>query len=55
MSRVLQPGQRLDETVPGHGFGLSVSQDLVSLYGGSLRLEGAQGLGLKVTIELPAA
>ncbi|WP_276121207.1 sensor histidine kinase [Pararhizobium qamdonense] len=55
MSRVLQPGQRLDETVPGHGFGLSVSQDLVSLYGGSLRLEGAQGQGLKVTIELQAA
>lgn len=52
---VLQPGQRLDETVPGHGFGLSVSQDLVTLYGGVLRLEAAQPHGLKVTIELPAA
>jgi signal transduction histidine kinase len=50
---VLKPGQRLDETVPGHGFGLSVAQELVGLYGGSLRLKPGDISGTTVIVELP--
>lgn len=51
--RVLKPGQRLDETVPGHGFGLSVAQELVGLYGGSLHLKPGDISGTEVVVELP--
>ena len=53
--RVLRPGQRLDETVPGHGFGLSVAQELVSLYGGTLRLKSDHVPGAEVVVELPVS
>ncbi len=36
---VLQPGRRLDEQMPGFGFGLTIARELVELYGGELRLE----------------
>ncbi|MEL6576208.1 MAG: sensor histidine kinase [Pseudomonadota bacterium] len=50
---ILERGRRLDETVPGHGLGLAILDDLVSLYGGELRL-GESGLGgLSVRIQLP--
>ncbi len=50
----MKPGVRIDEAVPGHGFGLSISKELAELYGGSVRLESAGG-GLIVVIELPLA
>lgn len=53
--QVLQPGQRLDENAPGFGFGLSITRELVELYGGSLVLGAAPRAGLRVTLKLPLA
>lgn len=51
---VLRRGLRLDESMPGTGFGLAVADELVALYKGSLEL-GTSGLGgLRVTLRLPA-
>jgi two-component system sensor histidine kinase PhoQ len=41
---VLQRGKRMDETVPGHGIGLSMSREIIALYGGELNI-GSGGLG----------
>jgi signal transduction histidine kinase len=46
-------GQRLDETKPGSGLGLSIAADLAALYRGSLRLEEASLGGLRAVLELP--
>ena len=53
--QVLQPGQRLDENAPGFGFGLSITRELVELYGGSLVFGRAALSGLRVTLRLPLA
>lgn len=53
--QLLQPGQRLDETAPGFGFGLTITRELVELYGGSLAFDMAPGGGLRVNLRLPAA
>ena len=52
--RVLARGERLDESVPGSGLGLSIVQDIAKLYGGSLTLEISAPGGLKARLELPA-
>jgi two-component system sensor histidine kinase PhoQ len=41
---VLQRGRRMDQTVPGHGIGLSMAQDIVTVYDGALEI-GASDLG----------
>ncbi|GJE19053.1 ATP-binding protein [Methylobacterium marchantiae] len=53
-ARVLGRGRRLDETVPGHGFGLSITTELAELYGGSLHLDRGTLHGLRARLELPA-
>jgi signal transduction histidine kinase len=53
--QVLQPGQRLDESAPGFGFGLSITRELVELYGGTLDLGPAPQGGLRVSLRLPIA
>lgn len=53
-SRVLSRGERLDETVPGSGLGLSIVRDISKLYGGGLTLEKASLGGLSATLVLPA-
>lgn len=53
--QVLQPGQRLDEAAPGFGFGLSITRELVELYGGTLVLGRAPQHGLRATLRLPLA
>lgn len=52
---LLKPGQRLDETAPGFGFGLSITRELVDLYGGSLDFASAPAGGLCVSLRLPKA
>ena len=36
IEKVLRPGERLDESAPGFGFGLSITRELAELYGGSV-------------------
>ena len=47
-------GQRLDETKPGSGLGLSIVSELAGLYGGSLRLDASPRGGLRAVLRLPA-
>jgi signal transduction histidine kinase len=46
-------GQRLDESKPGSGLGLSIVVDLAALYGGSLTLGSAPIGGLRAELLLP--
>jgi signal transduction histidine kinase len=50
----LARGARIDESAPGSGLGLSIVQELVRLYGGSLQLDRSPLGGLKVVMKLPA-
>lgn len=51
---MMKRGQRLDESKPGSGLGMSIVHDLVMSYRGKLRLsESAMG-GLKAELTLPA-
>jgi signal transduction histidine kinase len=54
-AKVLKRGQRLDETKPGSGLGLSIVADLAHLYKGRFELERSPEGGLRARIELPAA
>lgn len=51
----LSAGQRLDERGDGHGFGLSIATELVTLYGGTLTLDTGGLGGLLVRMTLPVA
>jgi signal transduction histidine kinase len=53
--QVARRGQRLDETKPGSGLGLSIVIELSTLYGGSLTLSTAPIGGLRAELVLPAA
>ncbi|HYF57314.1 MAG TPA: sensor histidine kinase [Salinarimonas sp.] len=46
-------GQRLDETKPGSGLGLSIVADVAALYRGRLLLEESAMGGLRAVLELP--
>lgn len=52
-TQVARRGQRLDETKPGSGLGLSIVTDLAQLYGGSLKLGAAPIGGLRAELILP--
>ncbi len=51
--QVARRGQRLDESKPGSGLGLSIVTDLAALYGGSLTLGNAPTGGLRAELMLP--
>jgi signal transduction histidine kinase len=51
--QVSRRGQRLDESKPGSGLGLSIVTDLAALYGGSLTLGEAPIGGLRAELVLP--
>jgi signal transduction histidine kinase len=52
--RVLARGERLDESVPGSGLGLSIVEDIAKLYGGGLTLGTSSLGGLEAKLTLPA-
>ncbi len=52
--QVARRGQRLDETKPGSGLGLSIVLELAALYGGALNLGTAPIGGLRAELVLPA-
>lgn len=54
IDRALARGTRLDERVPGSGFGLAIVRQMAEGYGGELRLEEAAP-GLRAVLILPAA
>jgi signal transduction histidine kinase len=53
--QVARRGQRLDETKPGSGLGLSIVTELSALYGGGLALGTAPIGGLRAELVLPGA
>ncbi|AWN50129.1 sensor histidine kinase [Methylobacterium terrae] len=53
LAAVAQRGRRLDETVPGHGFGLAITTELAELYGGGLALDRSGMGGLRARLRLP--
>ncbi len=52
---VFKRGARLDESAPGSGLGLSIVEELVRAYGGTIELEQSAHGGLLVSIDLPGA
>jgi two-component system sensor histidine kinase PhoQ len=50
-ARVLERGERADTVVPGHGLGLAMVQDTVTLYRGQMTLQTSQLGGLAVRLE----
>jgi signal transduction histidine kinase len=54
-AEVVRRGTRLDERTPGSGLGLSIVDELVRAYGGSMSLGDSELGGLGVTVELPRA
>jgi signal transduction histidine kinase len=54
-ARALMGGERLDESMPGHGLGLSIAVKLAAIHGGTLRLERSELGGLAAILDLPEA
>jgi signal transduction histidine kinase len=51
---LLERGNRLDENRPGHGLGLAIVNDIVTLYQGEIELDTSPELaGLRVVVTLP--
>ncbi len=50
----MRRGQRLDESKPGSGLGLSIVGELADLYEGDFELDAAPGGGLRARIILPS-
>ena len=55
LGATLRRGERLDETVEGTGFGLSICSEIASLYGGNVELSRSISGGLCVKLTLPVA
>jgi signal transduction histidine kinase len=55
MSRVLERGERLDQSKSGSGLGISIVKEIAALYGGALTLGRSSSGGLVAHLILPAA
>ncbi|MGQ8632274.1 sensor histidine kinase [Agrobacterium sp. DKPNP3] len=55
VAQAFQPGKRMDESVPGDGFGLTIVKELVELHGGQINLERSADRGLSCIVTLPTA
>lgn len=56
VERMLQRGVRGDERVLGHGIGLSIVQDIVKAYNGSLKVSRSESLGgARFDVRLPGS
>ena len=53
--RVIERGERLDQSKPGSGLGLSIVKEIADLYGGELKLGRSPLGGLQTDLVLPAA
>lgn len=53
MEDAFNPGIRMDEAVPGDGFGLTIAQELAGLYGGKVTLENGRSGGLICRLAMP--
>ena len=51
--RILKRGIRADSVVDGHGLGLAMVRELVSLYGGHVRIEDSTPQGARFNVFLP--
>ena len=51
---VLQRGKRMDETVPGHGIGLSMAREIITVYGGELTIASGDLGGALVRVHFDA-
>ena len=54
-AEALKRGQRLDETKPGSGLGLSIVAETAAMYTGAIQLSDAALGGLRAVLKLPAA
>lgn len=54
-AEALKRGQRLDETKPGSGLGLSIVAETAAMYNGGIELADAAPGGLRAVLRLPSA
>ena len=52
-AQVSRRGQRLDESKPGSGLGLSIAYSIVQKHGGRLEVEDAPGGGTRMVMQVP--
>ena len=52
---VTRRGQRADYEIAGHGIGLSIVNDIVQVYGGTLEIGTSQLGGAKIIVKLPGS
>ena len=53
-AEALKRGQRLDESKPGSGLGMSIILETASMYAGKVELADSESSGLRVNLQLPA-